>query len=117
SPPEMGRAGLSKEWQEWFLDQFTPTLATDSKAGMPKLRKVTVGKFAGLEGTTVDAGAAFVTRYVMVGKRIFLLTVEARTEDDAKRLAATLFASFEVLPEFARSAEAKPPAWERFQFT
>src|SRR5262249_43255201 len=53
-------------------------------------------------------------RFLVVGKRIFLLTAEARSEDAAKALAAPLFASFEVLPEFARRAAVKAPPWGRF---
>jgi hypothetical protein len=70
-----------------------------------------------LEATFGNADAPSVIRYLMVGKRIFILTVEARTEKEAKQLAMALFASFEVLPELTRTAEVKAPAWERFQIT
>jgi hypothetical protein len=107
-------AVLNKEWQEILLEQFASGLAKDPKAKPANLRKVTVGDFPGLDGTSGGPGEATVLRYIMVGKRFFVLTVEARTEGEAKAVAAPFFASFDVLPELARRADVTAPAWERF---
>jgi hypothetical protein len=113
-PPNMPAVMMNKEWQEMWLAQFAPMLAKDPQSKVSKLRKVSAGKFAGVEGTIGDADAPAAIRYVIVGKRIFVLTAEAKTEKDAQELGKVLFASFEVLPELARSVEVKAPAWERF---
>jgi hypothetical protein len=129
---------LNKEWQELILAQIAPGLAKGpkaktadlgpvggavggavrltkaSKAKAADLRKVTVGEYPGLEETDADESSVMRIRFLMVGKRMFILTAEGRTNNDAEQLAAAMFASFAVLPEFARNAKVKAPTWERF---
>src|SRR5262249_39440783 len=107
---------LNKEWQTVLLDKFasSPPKGLDGKTNVAKFRKVTVGKYAGLESESSEDNAFLAVRYVIVGKRMFLLSVEAKNAQDGRPLAATFFGSFEVLPKLARTAEFKAPPWERF---
>src|SRR5262249_2032425 len=88
--PSEAPALLNKEWQTVLLDKFAPSMpqGPQGKAKSAKFRKIAVGKYRGLESESEEGNAFFALRCVLVGKRAFLLSVEARNAVDGRPLAA-----------------------------